>query len=111
MYISIYMYMCYTCIICTHICIVIYIVIYYVYIKQCLYVKLIPFAVHLKLTQHCKSTIFQLKKKKFKIQQILSCVGSPQYAPILYITLLTEGCIDLIHNRDSTFFFNHVDSF
>ena len=32
----------------------------------CLYVSLIGFAVHLKLTQHCKSTLLQLKKKKSK---------------------------------------------
>ena len=34
--------------------------------KECIYVyrQLSHFAVHLKLTQHCKSTIFQLKKKK-----------------------------------------------
>ena len=29
-----------------------------------IYVELIHFAVHLKLTQHCKSTILQLKKKR-----------------------------------------------
>ena len=36
----------------------------------CVYIyiyKLIHVVVHLKLTQHCKSTILQLKKKKRKI--------------------------------------------
>ena len=32
-----------------------------------IYVKLSPFAVHLKLTQHCELTILQLKKKQKSI--------------------------------------------
>ena len=43
-------------------CVCIYIYIYiYIYV---IYISPSHFAVHLKLTQHCKSTILQLKKKK-----------------------------------------------
>ena len=34
-------------------------------LKKYIYIYLNHFAVHLKLTQYCKSTIFQLKKKEF----------------------------------------------
>ena len=34
----------------------------YVYIYICIFIKLNHFAVHLKLTQHCKSTILQVFK-------------------------------------------------
>ena len=33
-------------------------------LKKYIYISLNHFAVHLKLTQHCKSTILQFKKKK-----------------------------------------------
>ena len=36
----------------------------YIYIYIYIYIKLNHFAVDLKLTQHCKSTILQLKIKK-----------------------------------------------
>lgn len=43
--------------------------------KKCMYIylytELIPFAIHLKRTQHCKSTILKLKKKK-KVKTLLS---------------------------------------
>ena len=35
----------------------------YVYVYIYIYMKLNHFAVHQKLTQHCKSTILQLKKR------------------------------------------------
>ena len=35
----------------------------YIYTHTHTYMKLNHFAVHLKLTQHCKSTILQLKKR------------------------------------------------
>ena len=35
-----------------------------IYLKKNIYMKPNHFAVHLKLTQHCKSAVFQLKKKK-----------------------------------------------
>ena len=38
----------------------------YIYIYIYIYIKLNHFAVHLKLTQHCKSTILQYKKIFFK---------------------------------------------
>ena len=34
-------------------------------VSVCVFVCLNHFSVHLKLTQHCKSTILQLKKIKF----------------------------------------------
>ena len=34
-----------------------------------IYVELNHFAAHLKLTQHCKSTILQLKRKKNKLKK------------------------------------------
>ena len=37
-----------------------------------IYVKLNHFAVQQKLTQHCKSTILQLKKKKEKSEYLLN---------------------------------------
>ena len=40
--------------------------IYYIYI----YVLLNQLAVHLKLTQHCKLTIFQLKKKSSRWENL-----------------------------------------
>ena len=36
----------------------------YIYIHIHIHVKLNHFAIHQKLTQHCKSTILQLKKNK-----------------------------------------------
>ena len=61
------------------------------------YIELIHFAVHLKLTQHCKSTILQLKMKKEKCQKlssyfpleslpgVLLCQGFPRPPPVLMI--------------------------
>ena len=43
----------------THMCVYIY-----VYVYMCIYMYMNHFAVHHKLTQHCKSTILQFKKKK-----------------------------------------------
>ena len=34
------------------------------YLKKNIYLSIYHFAVHLKLTQYCKSAILQLKKKK-----------------------------------------------
>ena len=45
----------------------------YVHIKQCIYVKPIHFAVHLKLTQHCKSTIFQFKTRNLYSTNLNLC--------------------------------------
>ena len=50
------------------VCIYIYIYIYIYLYVYLIYVYMNHFAVHLKLTQHCKSTIIQLKKK-FKNQR------------------------------------------
>ena len=41
------------------------------YVCLCVYVSLNHFAIQQKLTQHCKSTILQLKKKK-KTEQTAS---------------------------------------
>ena len=40
----------------------------YIYIY--IYIYLIDFAVYLKLTQHCKSTIVQLKKAKDSLEML-----------------------------------------
>ena len=46
------------------VCVCIYI---YIYTHTYIYIRLNYFAVHQKLTQHCKSTILQFKKKTMTI--------------------------------------------
>ena len=55
--------------VCMHVCMCVCVCVYiYIYITE-------SFAVHLKLTQHCKSTILQFKKsKKRKSQQSINSI-------------------------------------
>ena len=50
--------------------------------KECIihiYIKLNHFAVHLKLTQHCKLIILQLKRKKVRVLVTQSCLTLRSY--------------------------------
>ena len=45
----------------------------YIYTHTHTHIELNNFAVHLKLTQHCKSTILQLKKIKINLKKKVVC--------------------------------------
>ena len=70
------------------------------YIYTCIYVKLSHFAIQQKLTQHCKSTILQLKKKiSIKLGFHLSSEVSPSLkaspSPTLSLGLLGAQARDI----------------
>ena len=59
--------------VCVCVCIYIY---KYIYMYIYIYIYISHFAVYVKLTQHCKSTILQLKNNKGSISSIQE-VGNP----------------------------------
>ena len=73
----------------------------YVHIKQCIYVKLIHFAVHLKLTQHCKSTIFQFKTRNLDSTNLNFC-GVPSICSAAAAAKSLQSCPTLCDPIDGS---------
>ena len=68
----------------------------YIYVCLYIYIYLNHFAVHLKLTQHCKSTILQLKKKKNANILIISNKSLTFFLPLCHTPLYSsEFCNSL----------------
>ena len=65
---------------------------FFIYIHT-IYILLNHFAVHLKLAQHCKSTILQLKKKtsplRMQDENTVEGVNSHLYSPAKWFMCLT----------------------